>query len=198
MDCEANPNSSTADSFDAWTWSPRIHFFMFVHRVRELPMGLYALVRDPSQFGRLKSSAKSELEWMHPEWCPNDLPLYFLMEADCRRAAKALSLNQDIAGDGVFSLAMMADFRRSLEQFGPWFYKRLFWEAGYIGQLLYLEAEAAGIRATGIGAYFDDPVHEVFGFQNHEFQSLYHFTMGGPVDDPRLTTLPAYAWESKD
>jgi hypothetical protein len=25
------------------------------------------------------------------------------------------------------------------------------------------------------------------------FQSLYHFTVGGPVDDPRLTTLPPYA-----
>jgi hypothetical protein len=29
--------------------------------------------------------------------------------------------------------------------------------------VLYLEAEEAGIRSTGIGCYFDDPVHEVFG-----------------------------------
>jgi hypothetical protein len=32
----------------------------------------------------------------------------------------------------------------------------------------------------------------VFGFQDLAFQSLYHFTVGGPVDDPRLTTLPPY------
>jgi len=26
-----------------------------------------------------------------------------------------------------------------------------------IGQVLYLEAEAQGVRATGIGCFFDDP-----------------------------------------
>jgi hypothetical protein len=55
-----------------------------------------------------------------------------------------------------------------------------------------LEAEAAGVRSTGIGCFFDDPVHKVFGFQDVTFQSLYHFTVGGPVDDPRLMTLPPY------
>jgi hypothetical protein len=61
-----------------------------------------------------------------------------------------------------------------------------------IGQVLYLEAEAAGVRATGIGAYFDDLVHHLFGLTHRQFQSLYHFTLGGHVDDPRLTTLPSY------
>jgi hypothetical protein len=89
---------------------------------------------------------------------------------------------------------MIADFEAALAEYGPWFYPRLFWEAGLIGQVLYLEAEAAGIRATGIGAYFDDLVHEVLGVTGHAFQSMYHFTAGGPVDDTRLTTAPAYAW----
>ncbi len=30
------------------------------------------------------------------------------------------------------------------------------------------------------------------GFKDTSFQSLYHFTIGAPVDDPRLTTLPPY------
>ena len=77
---------------------------------------------------------------------------------------------------------------RPLVAYGPWFYRRLFWESGVIGQVLYLEAEAAGIGATGIGCFFDDPVHQVFGFSDLEFQSLYHFTVGGPVKDSRLTT----------
>ena len=55
-----------------------------------------------------------------------------------------------------------------------------------------LEAEAAGMAATGIGCFFDDPVHDVFGFSDLEFQSLYHFTVGGPVQDNRLTTLAPY------
>ena len=33
--------------------------------------------------------------------------------------------------------------------------------------MLYLEAEAAGARATGIGCFYDDPVHEVLGIADH-------------------------------
>ncbi|MEH6533482.1 MAG: hypothetical protein V7735_19345 [Photobacterium frigidiphilum] len=58
--------------------------------------------------------------------------------------------------------------------------------------MLYLEAEAKGIRATGIGCFFDDPVHQVFGLSDRSYQSLYHFTMGGPVEDTRIETLAAY------
>ena len=32
-----------------------------------------------------------------------------------------------------------------------------------IGQVLYLEAEAAGARGTGIGCFYDDAVHELLG-----------------------------------
>jgi hypothetical protein len=87
---------------------------------------------------------------------------------------------------------MIAEFREAISS-GAYWYRRLFWESGVIGQVLYLEAEAAGIRSTGIGCYFDDPFHEVLGLEGNEFQSLYHFTVGGPVEDTRLVTHPAYA-----
>jgi nitroreductase len=102
-----------------------------------------------------------------------------------------VSCGQDIAGDGAFSLAMIADYTASIEAFGASFYRNLFWETGIAGQVLYLEAEEAGVRATGIGCYFDDPVHETFGL-SRDWRSLYHFTVGGPVEDERLTTLSAY------
>jgi hypothetical protein len=35
-------------------------------------------------------------------------------------------------------------------------------------------------------------VHDTFVFHDLAFQSIYHFTVGGAVDDPRLTTLPPY------
>jgi hypothetical protein len=117
------------------------------------------------------------------------------MTGDVRELAQALSCHQDIASNGAFSLGMLADFERSLQDYGPWFYRRLYWECGMIGQVLYLEAEAAGIRGTGIGCFFDDPVHTVFGLEGMDYQSLYHFTVGAPLDDPRLTTLPGYPEE---
>jgi hypothetical protein len=61
-----------------------------------------------------------------------------------------------------------------------------------IGQVLYLEAEAHGIRGTGIECFFDDLTHQVLGLADDRFQVLYHFTMGGPVEDHRLQTRPPY------
>jgi len=90
---------------------------------------------------------------------------------------------------------MVANFARTLEEDGAWAYRRLFWETGLIGQLLYLEAEAAGVRSTGIGCYFDDLVHQLLDMKpgDDAWQSLYHFTVGGAKEDDRLTTLAAYS-----
>jgi hypothetical protein len=38
-------------------------------------------------------------------------------------------------------------------------------------------------------------MHEVLGLEDLNYQDLYHFTVGGPVEDTRLTTLPAYSDE---
>jgi hypothetical protein len=124
---------------------------------------------------------------------PQHLPLFRLAEADLREAARVVSCHQEIASDGAFSVGMIAEFGDTMRRRGAWWYRRLFWEAGVIGQVLYLEAEAAGIRGTGIGCYFDDPMHELLGLSGDRFQSLYHFTAGGPLDDLRLRTWPPYA-----
>lgn len=181
--------------WDAIPWRPRIHLGLFVHRVDGLPPGLYALLRDPDKLGALKKVMRREFRWQRVPTCPLGLPLYLLQEGDCRALAARVSCGQDIAGDGAFSLGMIAEYMDSLTTYGAGFYRNLFWEAGMVGQVLYLEAEEAGVRSTGIGCYFDDPVHEVFGIASREWQSFYHFTVGGPVEDGRLTTLPAYGPE---
>lgn len=179
--------------FDVIPWPPCIHLVLFVHLVEGLAPGVYVLVRNAAAVESLRSELSPDFEWARPPGVPERLPLWRLLTADCRSAAADLSLGQAIASDGAFSLGMLAEFDSALQREGAWFYRRLFWEAGMIGQVLYLEAEAAGVRATGIGAYFDDWVHETIGLGGAAFQSLYHFTVGGPVDDPRITTLPAYA-----
>lgn len=186
------PTQEAIAPWDVFHWRPRIHFGIFVHRVTGLSEGLYVLVRDPKMVESLKASMDSEFLWKKPAGCPTGLPLYLLQVGDFRGKAAGVSCGQSIAGDGAFSLGMIADFQDSLALHGASFYRNLFWEAGLVGQVLYLEAEEAGIRATGIGCYFDDPVHQIFGMTTQKFQSLYHFTVGAPVEDNRLTTLPAY------
>ena len=180
--------------WDILPWSPTIHLAMFVHRVDDLPSGLYLLLRDStsSKKDMFQSAMHEQFVWDTPTSCPNDLPLYLLEEGNSQKIAMQVSCWQEIGSDSAVALGMIAEFDSTLDEYGPWFYKRFFWEAGLIGQVLYLEAEAAGIQATGIGCFFDDPVHRVLGFPDTRFQSLYHFTIGGAVEDTRLTTLPPY------
>lgn len=178
--------------WDVLNWPAAIDLVLFVHRAQGLVPGLYVLVRDAARRDTLQRAMRESFAWQRPAGADTELPLYLLQAADCRDTAQKLSCHQEIAADGFFSLGMLADFEGPIRQHGNWFYRQLFWEAGVVGQVLYLEAEAWGARATGIGCFFDDPVHQVLGLRDHQFQSLYHFTVGVPVEDHRLQTWPPY------
>jgi SagB-type dehydrogenase family enzyme len=181
--------------WDAIDWPPQVHLALFVHRVDGLTPGVYAWLRDRSVLDEWRTAMRPEFIWENVSNDPNAPNLFLLLPFDMTWPANRVSCDQDIAGDGFFSLGMIARFEPSLRERGQWFYRRLFWECGLIGQVLYLEAEAAGARATGIGCYYDDPVHEMLGLSGTRWQSLYHFSMGMPVDDPRITSEPGYSWE---
>jgi len=183
-----------APPWDAIYWPPHVHLVLFVHRVRDLTPGVYAYLREPALLDEWRAAMRAEFMWEAVTTSTGKpTSLFLLVPIDARRIANRLSCDQDIAEDGFFGLAMIARFAQPLRQHGDWFYRRLFWECGLIGQLLYLEAEAAGARSTGIGCYYDDPVHELLGLSGNEWQSLYHFSMGSPIEDTRLTT-EAIGW----
>ncbi|MGX5218095.1 nitroreductase family protein [Pseudomonas segetis] len=163
----------------------QVDVVVFVHRVQGLQPGLYWLARVT---GEPEPGLRGDFSWQRVD---DELPLYRLLEGDARELAGFLSCGQDIASDGCVALAMLARLDNALAA-GPWCYPRLYWECGQIGQLLYLEADAAGLSATGIGCYFDDAVHELLGLADTHWQSLYHFTLGKAVWDERLTAQPAY------
>ncbi len=183
--------------WDALSQPPHIHLAIFVHNVKKIPRGLYILVRDPQKTELLKEAMQDDFLWAKPKKIPDGLPLYFLASEDCRDLAANISCGQDIGGDSFFSLGMISEFAEPITQLGDSFYRNLFWEAGMIGQVLYLEAEAAGTRGTGIGCYFDNPMHELLGLEGNQLQDLYHFTVGIPIEDERLSTLPPYPEEVK-
>ena len=179
--------------FDLWNLPVSVHLVLFVHRVTGLEPGLYLWVRDLQHIEALRTAFRPDFLWKCEQ--PQECPLFELGRADLRDFAKTLSCHQDIAADGAFSLGMLAHFEPTLRAGGPHTYRQLFWETGMIGQSLYLGAEAAGMRATGIGCYFDDVLHDALGLRDRTWQSLYHFTIGAPVDDPRLRSAPPYAEE---
>jgi hypothetical protein len=174
--------------FDAWHAAPAVHLAIFVHRVCGLVPGLYLLLRDAGDLAAMRTALRGD--WLWEKVGPAHLPLHLLLPHDLRDAARSIACNQDIAADSCFSLGMLA--RLDDVALEPWRYRRRFRECGMVGQVLYLEAEAAGLRGTGIGCFFDDEMHRLLGLKDSSWQSLYHFTVGGPVEDPRLTTLAPY------
>lgn len=170
----------------------RIHLVLFVHRVSGLAPGLYLLARRSQAEGELRQAISPVFRFEPAATLGDSHRLWRLQPGDWRATAQLIACHQAIAADGAFSLGMLAEFEAALSE-GPWAYRRLFWEAGLLGQLFYLEAEAAGHRGTGIGCFFDDVMHEQLGLKDERFQSVYHFSLGRPVDDPRLVTLAPYA-----
>ena len=164
---------------------------MFVHRVDGVPPGLYLLLRDPDAFDRLRARAALTSCGKPPT---NSCRSGAWPDGDTRSLAARLSCDQDIAADGFFSLGMLADFDVSLEAFGPSFYRHLFWETGHGGTGALSRSRSRRRARHRDRLFFDDPVHDVLGLRGHAFQSLYHFTVGMPVDDGRLTTEPGYPW----
>jgi SagB-type dehydrogenase family enzyme len=179
---------SDAPPWCAWPWAAEVHPAILVHRVDALDPGLYMLMRSPEALAPLKASLRPDWKWQKVG--PRELPLYLLNSIDLRDSARLICCHQDIAADSCYAMGMLSRYEIAASE--PWRYRTLYWECGMLGQVLYLEAEAAGIRATGIGCFFDDEMHALLGLRNHAWQSLYHFTAGGAVDDARLTTLPPY------
>jgi SagB-type dehydrogenase family enzyme len=185
--------------------APALHLLLFVLRVDGLPTGLYLLPRTPWAAQHLPAMlGGADASWGPPSpvapldpQCPPHLNLVLLAALErqaVQRLARSLSCHQDIAATGAFSLGMLGDFSGVAADGAQ--YRRLLREAGLMGQVLYLEAEAAGVRGTGIGCFFDDPVHQAFGVTDGRWQSVYHFTVGTPVVDSRIETSLPYPQRS--
>ena len=157
-----------------------VTLYLYVHRVSGCDPGVYRWNRS-----------SQTLEQLHG--------------GNVARVAAYLSLEQTLAGNACFAVSMVADLERAAGAFGNRGYRYVFFEAGAIGQRLYLGAEALRWSATGIGAFYDDDVHRYLGFLEEKVeegdvsvsdsldaaewlpqQVIYHFAVGRAVPDPRL------------
>ena len=124
-----------------------VSLYQYVHRVRDCEPGVYRWDRS----GR-------KLELLH--------------RGDVQRVAAFLSLEQSLAGNSCFTISMIADLEIAARIFGNRGYSYVYFEAGAIGQRLYVAATALGWNATGIGAFYDDDVHRYLGFLEEGSESV--------------------------
>jgi len=178
--------------WDVFDEPARAALVLFVARVDGLAPGLYLLPRSEALLEGLRPQLAGRFTLAPVPGIDGLLQLADLEPLELQRATRSLHCHQDIAANACFALGMLCQFDAALEA-GPAAYRSLYREAGLIGQALYLEAEAQGLRGTGIGCFFDDPVHSLLGLSGSAWQTLYHFTVGLPVEDPRIESAPAYA-----
>ena len=139
-----------------------IQLYMYAHRVDGLQPGVYRFWPERAELEQVK-------------------------RGDQRVAAAGLSLGQDLAGNACVTFSMIGDLDRAAGTYGDRGYRYAHFEAGAIGHLLYLAAEALGLGATGIGAFYDDEVHRHLNLVPSQGQVVYHFAIGYPVPDPRIS-----------
>jgi SagB-type dehydrogenase family enzyme len=138
-----------------------IQLYLYVHRVDGLEPGVYRFWPQHAELERTKTG-------------------------DQRVAAAGLSLGQDLAGNACVAFSMIGDLERAARAYGDRGYRYVHFEAGAIGHRLYLAAEALGLGATGIGAFYDEEVHRYLHLTPEQGRVVYHFAIGHPVLDPRL------------
>ncbi|MGC1625899.1 MAG: SagB/ThcOx family dehydrogenase [Candidatus Acidiferrales bacterium] len=138
-----------------------VHLYVYVHRVEGLTPGVYRYWPEHAELEKIK-------------------------EGDQRLVAAALSLGQDLAGNACVAFSMVGDLENATRSYGDRGYRYVHFEAGAIGQRMYLAAEALGLRATGIGAFFDERVNRYLDLSSEQGEVVYHFAIGYAVPDPRL------------
>jgi SagB-type dehydrogenase family enzyme len=139
-----------------------IQLYLYAHRVDGLQPGVYRFWPERAELDNVRNG-------------------------DQRIAASGLSLGQNLAGNACVTFSMIGDLGRAAGIYGDRGYRYVHFEAGAIGHRLYLAAEALGLGATGIGAFYDDEVHRHLNLVPNQGQVVYHFAIGYPVPDPRVS-----------
>ncbi|WP_114971572.1 nitroreductase family protein [Rhodoferax ferrireducens] len=181
--------------FDAGPDQPRVHVLLFAHRVDGLAPGAYLLPRSDAGCELLRRTLPATLDLRPVPDAPADTPLLRLAENPALAGTlRTLNCHQALGSDAILGFALLAEFSPLPDAAA---YRQRLQEAGLIGQVLYLEAEAMDLRGTGIGCFFDDALHQLIGLPESAasapLQSVYHFTVGLPLNDVRIATEPPYA-----
>ncbi|MFA6040257.1 MAG: SagB family peptide dehydrogenase [Methylophilus sp.] len=181
--------------WNALSCPPLINLVFFIHRVEGFTSGLYLLVREPRLKQQLELSLNQAFVRVTITGLADAVNLQLLSpisSAELQRTARSLHCHQDIAANACFAVGMLAEFDATLACDAS-SYRDMHREAGVIGQALYLQAETHGLRGTGIGCFFDDPIHQLLGLADDTFQTIYHFTVGLAIEDTRITTTVSFS-----
>ena len=108
---------------------------------------------------------------------PDSHRLLEVRKGDLRGALQRVCLGQTKASSAAAGVAMVADLSR-VSRGGDRLYRDQLLESGAIGQRLYLGAEALGLSARNLAAFFDDALNQMLGLDGRQ-KAVLHLTMLG-------------------
>jgi SagB-type dehydrogenase family enzyme len=138
------------------TGSRGVDLFLAAHRVDGLQPGFY-------------------------QYRPRGASLARVRTGDLREEAIRACLGQEKAGSAAAALLMVGRIAEATARWGRRSYRELLIESGEIGQRIYLAAEAIGLAARNLAAFYDDDLNELLGFDGRR-DAVLHLTVFGHGD----------------
>jgi SagB-type dehydrogenase family enzyme len=135
---------------------PGVDVLLVVHRVEGLAPGVYRLEPGSARLARLR-------------------------QADLRKALVDACAGQEKAGAAAVGFALVGRLAWAAASAGQRSYRDLLIESGAVAQRIYLAAEAAGLAARNLAAFYDEALNDLLGLDGRSTAVL-HLTMFGPGD----------------
>jgi SagB-type dehydrogenase family enzyme len=124
------------------------------------PMDIYAIVGDNGVQG-LKAGIY--------HYDPHNHSAVLIVEGDFRKDVARTALSQMWMASAPLNLVITSEYRRITRKYGARGERYAMIEAGHIGQNIFLQAEALGLRAGIVGAFHDDDIIRVMNIaRSHE------------------------------
>ncbi|MEW5806353.1 MAG: SagB/ThcOx family dehydrogenase [Acidobacteriota bacterium] len=113
-------------------------------------------------------------------YMPQDHAISKHREGDARRELAAAALGQNFIADAPLSIAISADFNRTISIYGDRGARYVLIDLGHSAQNIYLEATSLGLGTVAVGAFRDNQVAKVLSLPGQE-TPLYIMPVGYPI-----------------
>ena len=109
--------------------------------------------------------------------------LELVKRGDFAKPLAKAALGQGMVADAQVTFIWSAVLERSKWKYRERAYRYIYIDAGHIAQNLYLGAEALGLGACTIGAFFDDDINSIIGVDGINETVIYLGCVGWPAKD---------------
>jgi SagB-type dehydrogenase family enzyme len=115
------------------------------------------------------------------QYRPGERGIAQVRRRDLRAPMIRACLRQEKAGQAAVVFFMVGRIADAVVAWGKRGYRQLLVESGEIGQRIYLAAEAMGLAARNLSAFYDDELNDLLGFDGQR-EAVLHLTVFGSGD----------------